>query len=65
MDDPRDTVVSGPVTPSRPGAAAWLPYAVTLAVLAIGTAVVFWGEFFGYPDSLRGVVETMLEALGR
>ncbi len=55
--------MSGPVPPSRPGAAAWLPYVVTLAVLAVGTAVVFWGEVFGYPDSLRGVVEAMLEAL--
>lgn len=57
--------MNGPMTPSRPGAAAWLPYAVTLAALAIGTAVVFWGEFFGYPDSLWGAVEAMLEALGR
>ena len=53
------------MTPARPGAAAWLPYVVTLAVLGIGTAIVFWGEFFGYPYILWGVVESMLEALGR
>lgn len=41
-----------PATPPaavRPSAAASLPYVVTVVLLAIGTAVVLWGELSGYP----------------
>jgi len=54
-DDPH-----GPVAPEalplklRSVARASLPYVVTLVLLVVGTAIVFWGEFFGYPDSVFG-----------